>query len=318
MATAAATSTFISVARLLPPRLTRFFARYPPGTANDVRSNPFKPTVFSATGKWHNPVFSLRRQAELCKLARKYGVEELLPPTKKSSIEREVARQRRAENGLRVRGHREERTLKARYVLYAKGGRIGRDGWCGGCWGARRLIGMTGSKCGNRLWRRCPPSSRNGNGGVMEEGGRSGRVGRRSSRWKRKDTEGAKSVYYGKKLYHCIRNPLRYMTDNDSACPPLFRPRPVFRNPKLPLPHLIRIPLNALSNIVRSRFGAMASAVNSCRIAKGHVPITHTPANVGSLRSRTAVPRESARPDGPLPSVSATKLSSIPWGEGEV
>ena len=114
--TATATaSTFVSLARLLHPRLTRFFARYPPGTANDVRSNPFKPTVFPATGKWHNPVFSLRRQAELCKLARRYGVEELLPPTKKSSIEREAARQRRAERGLHVRGHRGERTLKPRY-----------------------------------------------------------------------------------------------------------------------------------------------------------------------------------------------------------
>lgn len=111
----AAASTFVSLARLLPPRLTRFFARYPPGTANDVRSNPFKPTVFPVTGKWHNPVFSLRRQADLCKLARRYGVEELLPPTKKSSAAREAARLKRAEKPMRVRGHKEERTLKSRY-----------------------------------------------------------------------------------------------------------------------------------------------------------------------------------------------------------
>ncbi|KAI5849944.1 hypothetical protein BZA05DRAFT_436777 [Tricharina praecox] len=113
----AAASTFVSLARLLPPRLTRFFARYPPGTANDVRSNPFKPTVFPVTGKWHNPVFSLRRQADLCKLARRYGVEELLPPTKKSSAAREAARLKRAEKPMRVRGHKEERTLKSRLEI---------------------------------------------------------------------------------------------------------------------------------------------------------------------------------------------------------
>ncbi|KAA8901851.1 hypothetical protein FN846DRAFT_780900 [Sphaerosporella brunnea] len=113
-AAASSSSSFVSVCKLLPARLTRFFARYPPGSSNDVRRNPFKPTVHPATGKWHNPVYSLRRQAELFKLARKYGVEELLPPSKKSSAEREAARARREARGLRVRGHKEERTLKAR------------------------------------------------------------------------------------------------------------------------------------------------------------------------------------------------------------
>jgi len=49
-------------------------------------------------------------------MARKYGVEELLPPTKKSSIERDARRAQREAKGLTVRGHRVERTLKARYV----------------------------------------------------------------------------------------------------------------------------------------------------------------------------------------------------------
>jgi hypothetical protein len=57
------------------------------------------------------------------KLARQYGVEELLPHTVKGTEER---LRRRAENGLRVKGtgvgqrvkgKESERTLKGRYVL---------------------------------------------------------------------------------------------------------------------------------------------------------------------------------------------------------
>jgi len=115
----AVSASFITLAKTLPPLLTRFFARYPPGTHQDVRSNPFKPTVHRVTGKWHNPVYSLRRQAELCKLARAHGVEGLLPPSRKSSSEREERMRRRAEKNSSsaargVRGHVGERTLKAR------------------------------------------------------------------------------------------------------------------------------------------------------------------------------------------------------------
>lgn len=74
------------------------------------------------TGKWHDPVFSLRRQADLVKLARRHGVEELLPHTVKGTEERI---RKRVENGLRVKGtgigqrvkgKESERTLKGRYV----------------------------------------------------------------------------------------------------------------------------------------------------------------------------------------------------------
>jgi large subunit ribosomal protein L25 len=85
--------------------------------------NPFRSQKHAVTGNWHDPIFSLRRQADLAKLARKYGVEQLLPPTIKSSDER---LRRRVENGLRVKGtgigqkvkgKASERTLKGRYVL---------------------------------------------------------------------------------------------------------------------------------------------------------------------------------------------------------
>lgn len=148
---------YIKLAGSLPPRLTRFFARYPPqallpqsitpssstpsiissatdSTASSAEQipagqdglavpSPFRAQKHPVTGKWHDPVFSLRRQAELVKLARQHGVEELLPYTVKGTEER---LRRRAENGLRVKGtgvgqrvkgKESERTLKGRYVL---------------------------------------------------------------------------------------------------------------------------------------------------------------------------------------------------------
>jgi large subunit ribosomal protein L25 len=144
---------YIKLAEKLPPRLTRFFARYPPqalisqtsaaptsttnpssstaSSEDEIPSNteaalapsPFKAQKHPITGKWHDPTFSLRRQAELVKLARQHGVEDLLPHTVKGTEER---LRRRAENGLRVKGtgvgqrvkgKESERTLKGRYVF---------------------------------------------------------------------------------------------------------------------------------------------------------------------------------------------------------
>ncbi|KAI5811462.1 hypothetical protein DFH27DRAFT_533664 [Peziza echinospora] len=112
---------FVRLAQSLHPRLLRFFAKFPPGTANDVRSNPFKPTVHTVTKKWHNPIFSLRRQAELFKLARYYGVEELLPPSKKSSAYKAEKMAEHGEAGLArmkkilaPKGKKWERTLHSK------------------------------------------------------------------------------------------------------------------------------------------------------------------------------------------------------------
>ena len=129
---------YIKLAQTLPPRLLRFFARYPPSSTafsnraqssttvstalntsstdpnasqvetnapapepNLTETNPFSRTRHPRTGQWHDPVFSLRRQAELVKLARANGVEDLLPPTPKSI---EARMSRRIEGGLRVKG----------------------------------------------------------------------------------------------------------------------------------------------------------------------------------------------------------------------
>lgn len=150
----ATTETYVRLAQSLPPKLLRFFARYPPtsiqrppaatllSTAPDTSAdpnanlfdidasteppspakvlNPFKPRKHPVTGSWHGPVFSLRRQADLVKLARNHGVEELLPYTAKKTEER---LKKREQHGLRVRGTGEgqkvkgkaqERTLKTR------------------------------------------------------------------------------------------------------------------------------------------------------------------------------------------------------------
>jgi large subunit ribosomal protein L25 len=145
------------LAQSLPPRLLRFFARYPPqaivpqsqsqsasqpsseplpippadSTASQIPQgqdgltvpSPFRSQKHPVTGKWHDPVFSLRRQADLVKLARQHGVESLLPMSVKST---EYRLQRRMENGLRVKGtgvgqrvkgKESERTMKGRYAF---------------------------------------------------------------------------------------------------------------------------------------------------------------------------------------------------------
>ena len=151
----AATENYVKLAQSLPPKLLRFFARFPPASihrplttspltttlnsspldpnASQVEteisvelpspvqaSNPFKPRKNPVTGAWHGPVYSLRRQADLVKLAKNHGVEELLPHTVKKTEER---LKKREQHGLRVRGtgvgqkvkgKANERTLRAR------------------------------------------------------------------------------------------------------------------------------------------------------------------------------------------------------------
>ncbi|KAL3466099.1 hypothetical protein BJX64DRAFT_251705 [Aspergillus heterothallicus] len=156
-----------SLAKNLPQRLLRFFARYPPQnysalvrpkakdtptadsselpspyTANrdakgapkqDPRApsasrallfsrpqfpNPFLPQKVGT--RWVGAKIGLRRQAELVKLAKKYAIEELLPPGRKST---EFKQTRLAERGLtvkgtgighKVKGHKWERTMETR------------------------------------------------------------------------------------------------------------------------------------------------------------------------------------------------------------
>ncbi|WEW59499.1 54S ribosomal protein L25, mitochondrial [Emydomyces testavorans] len=88
--------------------------------SNPDHPNPFLPYKNPETGRWRGAVVSLRRQNDLVKLARAHGVEELLPPGRKSTEYRET---KVIEKGLRikgtgvgqkVKGHRWERTMKGR------------------------------------------------------------------------------------------------------------------------------------------------------------------------------------------------------------
>jgi large subunit ribosomal protein L25 len=126
----------VQLAKALPPRLLRFLARYPPpailpaGTTPEqvqtpyqaTTPNPFLPNRHPVTGRLHDPIYSRRRQADLVKMARVHGVEELLPFTPKGTEER---LRRRVELGLRVKGtgvgqrvkgHKHEREILQKYV----------------------------------------------------------------------------------------------------------------------------------------------------------------------------------------------------------
>jgi large subunit ribosomal protein L25 len=102
---------YIQLAKALPAPLQRFFARWPPAAIvsadqpktpfQEERANPFVFVKHPVTGRWQDPIYSQRRQAELVKMAREHGVEELLPETKKGT---EYRLAHRVEHGLRVKG----------------------------------------------------------------------------------------------------------------------------------------------------------------------------------------------------------------------
>lgn len=82
--------------------------------------NPFLPQPSPNGKKWRSPKYGLRQQADLIKMAKKYGVEQLLPTSRKSTIFKET---RLAERGLaikgtgigqKVKGHKWERTMETR------------------------------------------------------------------------------------------------------------------------------------------------------------------------------------------------------------
>lgn len=81
--------------------------------------NPFLPYKNPETGRWRAPRYSLREQADFCKLARTFGVELLLPPSRKSSAFKQERLLRRGLAvkgtgvGQTVKGHKWERELGA-------------------------------------------------------------------------------------------------------------------------------------------------------------------------------------------------------------
>ena len=107
----ASASRYVQLAKTLPEPLQRFLARWPPASIQaegtpqtryqEQRPDPFRSYKHPVTGKWQDAAYSYRRQAELVKLAREHGVEDLLPPTTKGT---EYKLAHRVEHGLRVKG----------------------------------------------------------------------------------------------------------------------------------------------------------------------------------------------------------------------
>jgi large subunit ribosomal protein L25 len=138
----ASTNPFVALAKTLPAPLQRFLARYPPAailpsvaagaeaprTGYQLdRPDPFKFWKHPVTLKWQEPVYSLRRQAQLVKIAQEHGVAELLPESQKSPATRLA---KRVEHGLRVKGtgvgqkvkgHKEEKASLKKCVPVPRG-----------------------------------------------------------------------------------------------------------------------------------------------------------------------------------------------------
>ncbi|QIX00457.1 hypothetical protein AMS68_005974 [Peltaster fructicola] len=147
----------VKLAQSLHPRLLHLFTRWPPlalsrlapsaqavqGTTTTTETtspsdpnattsisspiiyatkklNPFRPWKNPRTGNWHGAHYSLRRQAELYKLAQQYGVLSLMPRSPKHPEEKEKKRLERGVRvkgtgvGQRVKGHKWERSLNER------------------------------------------------------------------------------------------------------------------------------------------------------------------------------------------------------------
>jgi large subunit ribosomal protein L25 len=155
MAAAKESAAAINLAKTLPPRLLRFFTKFPPRNPPteplppstesiindsgkevqiavpnnrhvtcyppfaDPTFNPFLPWLNPTTNRWREPVFSLRKQADICKIARQYGVEELLPwsqkllAVKRAKKELLGVRIKGTGEGQKVKGHKWERHMIA-------------------------------------------------------------------------------------------------------------------------------------------------------------------------------------------------------------
>ncbi|ESW97297.1 hypothetical protein KL918_000904 [Ogataea parapolymorpha] len=110
----------------LPLQLRNFFTRYPPSPfrqyaseqtlANAPDANPFIPNRHPVTGKVQEPVYSLRRQSDLYKLAYKFGVADLMPTLRnnKKFYAEKFETKPLLKGVLSPKGHKWERTYDER------------------------------------------------------------------------------------------------------------------------------------------------------------------------------------------------------------
>lgn len=94
----------------LPQRLHNFFLKYPPrpfaqysdkpSVTTDPHMNPFMANKNPESGKWHSAKVSLRTSSDLYKMARKFGIEEMLPPSPKRFYEKKYYDQKKWMRGV--------------------------------------------------------------------------------------------------------------------------------------------------------------------------------------------------------------------------
>ena len=91
------------------------------GNSAGRKTNPFLAFKNPTTGNWHSPHYSLRRQADLYKLAKQHNALPLMPLAPKHP---EVKEQKRIEHGLRVQGTGVGKRVKGKYWERTLKGRL--------------------------------------------------------------------------------------------------------------------------------------------------------------------------------------------------
>lgn len=110
----------------LPLKLQNFFTKFPPAPiktysekptlTNAADANPFLANRHPVTGRTHEPLYSLRRQSDLYKLAYKFGIADLMPKLangKKFYLEKQQSSPI-LKGVLYPKGHKWERTYADR------------------------------------------------------------------------------------------------------------------------------------------------------------------------------------------------------------
>ncbi|CAG84915.1 DEHA2A13970p [Debaryomyces hansenii CBS767] len=106
----------------LPQKLHNFFIKFPPrpfaeysskpSTIQDPKMNPFLANKNIETGRWQGAKYSLRRSADLFKMAHKFGIHDLLPPLPQKKFYEEKYNDKNWMRGvLNQKKHKWERNL---------------------------------------------------------------------------------------------------------------------------------------------------------------------------------------------------------------
>lgn len=114
----------------LPQKLHNFFIKFPPrpfqkyndkpSTIDDKNLNPFLPNKNPETGKWHGSKYSLRRSSDLFKMAKKFGIEDLLPPIPKTFYEEKYNNKNWMRGVLKQKKQKWERELPEKLLAREK------------------------------------------------------------------------------------------------------------------------------------------------------------------------------------------------------